>query len=218
MARQKAFTLGELTFVIVILVVLAAFGLLLAIDNMEPANRSPVSRTSNNLHTLSIAMESYRIDNNSYPASERDSPLGALGGGRQIDLRLLTTPVSYLSAAVPHDIFRTRAGLADDRYPVYAVAYTTTTTTNVPNAVTYPRTAWMTWSIGPDGLTNTAGYCSFPQVLANEASPRPAIGTDRNGYPIGGAGYSGMRYDATNGSRSYGDIYRFEGEALTRPN
>lgn len=75
----------------------------------------------------------------------------------------------------------------------------------------------MTWSIGRDELTNT-GYYSLPRVLANESLANPSIGVDRKGKYIGGAGYCGMRYDPTNGVTSYGDIYRFEGETMMRPN
>lgn len=215
MPRTKALTLIEILLVIALLGVLSVVVFQYFIQDYG-SPRSPVSRALNDMRTLALAMETYRIDNNSYPASERDSPLGATGASTKMDLRLLTTPIAYIFRA-PDDVFRVRAREHDVSFPIYSVHYTTATAT-APSFAAYPRTGWMTWSIGPDHLTNTGGYTSLSKVLANEGSPNPSIGVDRAGKTIGAAGYAGMRYDPTNGAASLGDIYRIEGEARTRPN
>ncbi len=222
--KRRAFTLIELLIVVAIIAILAA----IAVPNfLEAQTRSRVSRTMNDLRAISLAMETYRVDNNSYPACDYDSPLGIVDSYHIMDPRLLTTPISYI-AVVPFDIFRTLAGktaldpLDRMNYKIYTVAYLSTGT-DVWSTSAYPHTAWMTWSHGPDQISNTSGYRSEPYVLRNEGSNPPAIGTvDGLGVtPINtGTGLiaNGMRYDATNGTVSWGDIYRFDGEAKTRYN
>lgn len=222
--KRQGFTLIELLIVVAIIAILAA----IAVPNfLEAQTRSRVSRTMNDLRTISLAMETYRIDNNTYAASEGDSPLGrpivngTASGRVEVDTRLLSTPISYVSSC-PDDVFRRIAGKDADpnvgslspAYRVYARNYPDTSW-----YLTYPRNAWMTWSIGPDILSNTGGYRSLPYVIANEASTAPGIGMDKDGNPINNNGaYKGIRYDSTNGTVSYGDIYRFEGEAISSPN
>ncbi|MCE5230317.1 type II secretion system protein GspG [bacterium] len=136
----------------------------MAVPNfLEAQTRARVSRAQNDLRSVSLAMETYRLDNNGYPSSENASPLGP-GTRSEVDKRLLTTPVSYI-ATVPDDVFRRVAGMDGDpssggtpTYRVYAVAYTEAPTRPegyYRSFSLYPRTAWMTWSIGPDTLTNT---------------------------------------------------------------
>lgn len=209
--KRQGFTLIELLIVVAIIAILAA----IAVPNfLEAQTRSRVSRTLNDLRTISLAMESYRVDNNTYPNSEGDSALGrpivngTPSARSEVDTRLLTTPVSYINS-VPDDVFRRVAG-ADIQsgvgsltpaYRIYARNYPDTNWYTV-----YPRTAWMTWSIGPDKLGQTGGYRSYPKVINNEAATTPNTTS------------TGIRYDGTNGTVSIGDIYRWEGEALIRPN
>jgi hypothetical protein len=76
----------------------------------------------------------------------------------------------------------------------------------------------MTWSLGPDLVTNTGSYFPLRAIIMNEARAMPYIGKNRNGFWLGGQGYNGMRYDPTNGTISYGDIYYFGGESKWREN
>lgn len=199
--RKHAFTLIELLIVVAIIAILAA----IAVPNfLEAQTRARVSRAQNDLRSIDLAMESYRIDNNGYNAAyaaqvHKLLPTSTATGS---DRRLLSTPIAYIDT-VPKDIFRIIAGLAQPDYFIYGVAY-------APGAsyTIYPRTAWMTWSNGPDQLTEAGGYRTFKTIIANEALPVPLIGPS----PIG---TNGMRYDPTNGTISRGDIYRFGGEAMT---
>ncbi len=211
MKQRSAFTLIELLIVVAIIAILAA----IAVPNfLEAQTRSRVSRAMNDMRTIAVAMESYRIDNNSYIASDVNSPLEGHGSYSAADRRLLTTPVAYCSS-VPPDIFQIIAGRSAPGYRIYALSYNSA---GNPTYYLYPYTAWMTWSYGPDLVTNTGGYFSEKSVISNEALANPRIGVDRDGVIIntGTTGWYGMRYDSTNGTTSWGDIYRFDGEAKTR--
>lgn len=197
--RTKGFTLIELLIVVAIIAILAA----IAVPNfLEAQTRSRVSRVNNDLRTISLGMESYRIDNNSYPASLL-KPDGTYLQAH-IHFPLLTTPVAYVNS-IPPDIFIPLGSTTTNTYRIYACGYVDYV--NAPYYARsfnqYPRVAWMTWSIGPDKTTQTGAYYTLPRVIYNEARATPASG-------------EGMRYDSTNGTVSQGDIYRFDGEAATR--
>ncbi len=226
MSRRSAFTLIELLIVVAIIAILAA----IAVPNfLEAQTRARVSRAHNDLRSIALAMESYRVDNNTYPAHFNMSPLevnlSPHSTSTNMDNRLLTTPISYISE-YPVDVFRVIAGQAANKYRLYAVTYAACTPSETypagykPDYSTFPKIAWMTWSLGPDTLTNTGGYFSEQAVIRNEALAMPRIGIDKDGNVInaGTSGYYGMRYDSTNGTTSWGDIYRFDGEAKTRAN
>lgn len=213
--RRQAFTLIELLIVVAIIAILAA----IAVPNfLEAQTRARVSRAQNDLRSIALAMESYLIDNGGYPAGLY-SPTGVeLQSGCYYPR--LTTPITYIST-YPVDVFMLIAGAAKGSYRLYAVGYNPSTTSPFyyRSFSTYPRTAWMTWSLGPDLVTNADGYRPYGRVLINEALAVPQIGKDTNGNYIGASGsYWGMRYDPTNGTVSWGDIYRFEGLAKSREN
>ncbi len=210
---KKGFTLIELLIVVAIIAILAA----IAVPNfLEAQTRSRVSRAMNDLRTISLAMESYYVDNGGYPPSVRESWLVP---GTYVSMATphLTTPISYVNT-VPADVFRRLGGMADSNYWIYALSYNDSGN----RAFIYPYRAWMTWSIGPDLVTNVAGYRSYPAILDNEAlGDAGNYGVDANGNRIGGGttgNGNGLRYDPTNGTVSFGDIYRIDGEAKTRPN
>src|SRR5210317_2224960 len=75
MKRIKAFTLIELLIVVAIIAILAA----IAVPNfLEAQIRSKVSRVKSDQRSLATAIESYYVDNNSYPAT--DSSDGSSNG------------------------------------------------------------------------------------------------------------------------------------------
>ncbi len=209
MLKMKAFTLIELLIVVAIIAILAA----IAVPNfLEAQTRARVSRTENDLRSIALAMESYYVDNGSYLPSQGHSPLPTSSTLSHADKRLLTTPISYITT-VPPDIFRPGAGSAgSSQYLVYALGYTSS---GGKSYATYPHTSWMTWSYGPDLRSNTGGYMALWEVLENEARDMPNIGKDEDGNYIAGTtgNGQGMRYDPTNGTISWGEIYRFEGAA-----
>ncbi len=153
-------------------------------------------------------MESYRIDNNITSPGRQFAAEDRVYSAR----RRLLSPVAYAVRAP--DIFN-HAGRSAPGYRIYALSYNSA---GNPTYYLYPYTAWMTWSYGPDLVTNTGGYFSEKSVISNEALANPRIGVDRDGVIIntGTTGWYGMRYDSTNGTTSWGDIYRFDGEAKTR--
>ncbi len=194
MNRKTGFTLIELLIVVAIIAILAA----IAVPNfLEAQTRAKVSRTENDLRTIDLAMETYFIDNNGYPAAYRDSwliqPLGSQNVAQCYPPHL-TTPISYLTD-IPVDIFRKNASTSGLPYRIYAVGLRANGSVDY---WTYPRSGYMTWSFGADEVTQTGGYRSLKTVLKNEALPVPTT-TD------------GMRYDPTNGTVSAGDLYRFNG-------
>ena len=213
MSLRRAFTLIELLIVVAIIAILAA----IAVPNfLEAQTRARVSRTENDLRTISLGMESYRIDNNGYIASDANSPITPHGTASGADTRLLSTPISYLTS-MPPDVFRIVAGNSNPIYRIYALAYYTSTTgAQTKGYGVYPHNAWMTWSQGPDIVTQSGGYRSFKAVEANERATPPLLGA-QTPPELGGGGtlYNGMRYDPTNGTVSVGDIHRWEGLAKT---
>ncbi|MEN6627315.1 MAG: prepilin-type N-terminal cleavage/methylation domain-containing protein [Candidatus Sumerlaeia bacterium] len=225
--KRHGFTLIELLIVVAIIAILAA----IAVPNfLEAQTRSRVSRVQNDLRTISLGMESYRVDNNSYPSWSPQSGnyfvRGDLVNGAYTVpswdapfTNLLTTPISYMNS-VPPDVFRIIANSPKGNYWIYSVAYSPRTAAPgyYRHFKMYPRTGWMTWSLGPD-VINNSNYVSQPQVLANEAKALPDIGKDINGYYIAGTGSGkGIRYDPTNGTVSWGDIYRFGGDSIDHEN
>ncbi|MEN6627316.1 MAG: prepilin-type N-terminal cleavage/methylation domain-containing protein [Candidatus Sumerlaeia bacterium] len=225
--KRHGFTLIELLIVVAIIAILAA----IAVPNfLEAQTRSRVSRVQNDLRTISLGMESYRVDNGGYPSwSPQDG--NYFNRGDIVNnaytvpswdapwMNLLTTPISYMNS-MPPDVFRMIANSSKGAYRVYSVAYSPRTTAPgyYRHFKMYPRTAWMTWSWGPD-VTDNSNYLSQPTMLTNEANLNPDIGKDKNGYYIAGTGSAkGMRYDPTNGTVSWGDVYRFGGDAIDHVN
>ena len=162
-------------------------------------NLSLVTDAQRSMTRLAEAMEAYLVDNGSYPASYHHSWVLPKKTLVAVDVRLLTTPLPYLPR-VPDDPFRVAAGQSQPWYFPYGVSYRLNDTARYS---TYPRTAWMSWSIGPDRLSIPGGYRAYSELIDNESQPKPDLA-------------KGMRYDPTNGGLSYGDIFLFGGEAVSR--
>ena len=87
MNRREGFTLIELLIVVAIIGILAA----IAVPNFLNAQiRAKVAHVQGDFKSIQTAMESYFVDNNTYPVDSDNSwPLG---------LCMLTTPVPYMSS------------------------------------------------------------------------------------------------------------------------
>ncbi|MEQ8818970.1 MAG: prepilin-type N-terminal cleavage/methylation domain-containing protein [Sumerlaeia bacterium] len=234
--RAKAFTLIELLIVVAIIAILAA----IAVPNfLEAQTRSKVSRTKADMRTIATALESYAVDWNAYPnANAFGSAAGLAFELTQTSplqfptLERLSTPVAYLSSAIIRDpfnvSFRVSAGTAagiltaspiqvdlqddvigktntyvyqswnsDQRFTVQDFA-DSFADENKPTK----STAWLLHSAGPDST-----YHNLGGVLANDFADNDASV----------AACTGLIYDPTNGTVSFGSIYREGGSAAANP-
>ncbi|MBM3335628.1 prepilin-type N-terminal cleavage/methylation domain-containing protein [Candidatus Sumerlaeota bacterium] len=189
----RAFTLIELLIVVAIIAILAA----IAVPNfLEAQVRSKVARVQNDMRSLSVALEAYRVDWDAIPYWH--SWVGTTAASRTV-MRpgyfwiALSTPVAYLSKPI-EDAFVYRGvhsqsvhapGDGDllDPYIQVHVGYVGPVIANAG------KTEYVGVSYGPDSADDTGGG--------------------------GGAGYPYTRfalpYDPTNGTASWGDIYRHGG-------
>lgn len=176
---QNAFTLIELLVVVAIIAILTG----IALPNFLAAQtRSKVSRVKNDLRVLSLALESYRVDNQSYPMWQIH---GIMINPTSWRLLPLTTPISYMTQVPPRDPFRDKTQpLVYDTYD-YVDAASFAESGDPEPSFRCRGADWRLCSPGPD-LVNTYGGPSYMN------SP------DNPGYD----------YDPTNGTVSKGDICR----------
>lgn len=185
------FTLIELLIVVAILTVLSA----IATPNfLEAQTRAKVSRTHNDLRTLSTALETYRVDYNGYPVVGNPDFPDRFDVYISLTKRLkpLTTPVSYITT-LPGDPFYSKdvEGIASeiDHY-VYAPGNLYFGASSLFASNQYRNTIYSVSGRGPDRKIYFGGYCmAHPVAHAHKAN---IIGL----------------YDPTNGTTSKGDIFR----------
>ena len=195
--------------------ILAVLALITLPNFLAAQTRAKVSATQVNIRTIKAALEIYRLDNGVYPATDpilgRD-PLGVLADAQ---LRVMTSPVAYLSPAAFRDPFgRVRNQMLVPQLFTEIV---------VPNVglsllyVHYPSFAVLTEnpyvrvdgsaivSLGPDLYDSFGVFGPFPP----EAMPSLGRSTGRSA-PINTV------YDPTNGAVSSGDITGFVGDPRLR--
>lgn len=182
-ATKYGFTLIELLIVVAIIAILAA----IAIPNFLAAQtRSKVSRAQTDMRTIVTGLESYRVDESSYPRG-----FTAWSQSEWDPLTKLTTPVAYITS-VPKDIF----------FLPLAAGY---------NVYTYPGGGpgpYWYWDIPKEdpnfGLQ--AGYYRHAAWRLASAGPDTRHGDGTNGdiYEV-----NWLDYDPTNGTVSRGEIMRW---------
>jgi len=203
----RAFTLIELLIVVAIIAILAA----IAVPNfLEAQVRAKVSRAKSDMRSVTIALESYRVDQNAYPlAAELDDPsvLVIDGTAEVIEALvpfLITTPIAYIST-LPTDPFPPlESPHANNGGPENTFHYLDRRTSEArgePDTLTEfhdalhfapnASVAWMMFSHGPD--------LDHDEDLTGTTEPDLATAL----------------YDPTNGTTSNGDIYTFQGKGLS---
>jgi len=226
-SRRTGFTLIELLMVVAIIAILSAIGI---VNLLHAQTRSKVARTRADQRTLATALEAYGTDANAYPVGN--------GYGLALSrpsvandprvLERLTTPVAYISA-VPGSPFPP-----------------TRNSGNAINGISEPNTNVSTWARidtnGPDRELNrlyqySSAMASDEAISGVERVTNEMPGKSASVYIIQCAGpmlghinlggviansnladSTNMMYDPTNGTNSFGNLFRTGGSAPREDN
>jgi prepilin-type N-terminal cleavage/methylation domain-containing protein len=175
---KLGFTLIELLIVVAIIGILAA----IAVPNFLNAQvRAKVAKAVSNMRSVSTALESYRLDNNTYPRWAWDP--------HYYGFWQLTSPIPYISSSSFENPFRGKAqwrghsvgGKEID--PYFEMA--TFSAKGDSYSKNWPRNVWLLESAGPD-VEDDYNANNFPQ---KGIAYQPSNGIKSNGdiYRAGGA-------------------------------
>jgi len=216
---NKAFTLIELLIVVAIIAILAA----IAVPNfLEAQTRAKISRARNDMRQTATGLESYAVDHTAYPLCNNN----LTGMRRTTDaatdafliLERLSTPIAYLTNSPFRDVFDglkryenfsggnpqglPAADLSGNsasppyRFIHYGAVSPAVNSFADVNGLDGPAKGWLIHSSGPD-----MGFTSMGTVMTLQDK----------------AVISGLFYDPTNGTVSYGDLWRSGGMDFGSP-
>jgi type II secretion system protein G len=207
-ARRQAFTLIELLIVVAIIAILAA----IAVPNfLEAQTRSKIARVKADMRTLATAIESYRVDNSTYPpgaAGTTNPPHPSQG------YTMLIKPVQY-TTTIPFDPF----DVTDNdgyEFATGRVGVSRAGRTRNEMRPAIPVDIFILESIGADGIddtynnNSTVAWASLGIQAGTGEFPMRAWRGQEGGTP---ALIIDLVYDPTNGTLSTGGIWRHGGNA-----
>lgn len=188
-SHRHGFTLIELLIVVAIIAILAA----IAVPNfLEAQVRAKVSRSKADIRSLATALESYRVDNNSYPPTIFGSqvPFPHNDTITTVEDRwvIVTSPIAYITS-VPDDPFGGR----------------------VATSILAPPWEYKTYDfVGKDKAPPPNHDPFFDVVEANLGKAGEWYVASQGPDEAAGIiqGQTGMAYNPTNGTVSDGDIIR----------
>lgn len=204
MKYRQAFTLVELLIVVAIIGILSA----IALPNYRNATiKSHVVKAKMDLRSLSVGLESYRLDNNRFPRKNSDVQFFTF-----YLMPDLTTPIAYVNNPSVIDPFgpveeyedATRQppgldeGFAANQQPLIKNSYTYTPYVSLSRIHGRPelrREGFALVSVGPDRQDSYMVDFPFPQY-----------------YRFPGETVRDSIYNPSNGLESFGDIGYFGGD------
>jgi prepilin-type N-terminal cleavage/methylation domain-containing protein len=219
---KKGFTLIELLIVVAIIAILAA----IAVPNfLEAQVRAKVSRVRSDQRSLATAIESYYVDNNTYPlASRAGVPAFATGANANYNAALATAlaqPPARVTALGAVPTFAARSNAAAQQFA--------TLTTPIGYFTSYPadpfhnfRQATFNYAVDNTGnrwILISNGPDLIGGLVSGTANPAPYNGlnatTGTTLETLLGAGFNPetltpFLYDPTNGTISAGDVIRLK--------
>ena len=191
MVRRSAFTLIELLIVVAIIAILAA----IAVPNfLEAQTRSKVSRVVSDMRTVGVALEAYCVEHHKYPPMVDDR-------GAYIDwddrLKPLTSPIAFLTNyEIMADIFNTDVLDRWNQGEHYGTepVFTYRDRISLSKHASFDALIEDIWGRGDSLLYNTVWQLiSFGPDHTLDSNNAWSVNT---------------LYDASNGTRSGGDIIR----------